>query len=190
MNITCKCGEEIVENICCACGCGEKLDDDGGCYGRHVADDLRASLRVAEEVRDGAQAASNRSLEAKRDAEEMARATELRATRAEAARDEATGDVELWKGRLEASERLRGKLLAERDLECGMRVNTEGQRDLYRKSELELRHRLDEVGDVLGDNWCDCECRCTMDGDPHGADCEPCLACKIEATGWPKGPKS
>ena len=38
--------------------------------------------------------------------------------------------------------------------------------------------RIERVGAILSDEGCDCYCDCDSDG--HNADCDLCLACRID----------
>lgn len=42
------------------------------------------------------------------------------------------------------------------------------------------RAKVERVLGVIEQNGCDCECECDSEGHVHD-DCEPCLACRIEA---------
>jgi hypothetical protein len=49
--------------------------------------------------------------------------------------------------------------------------------DHYQASALEAEGKLRRARELLKANGCDCGCDCDTDG--HGAECEPCLACRI-----------
>lgn len=64
---------------------------------------------------------------------------------------------------------------------CGFDT-CDGPPDLLEKE----RAKVERVLEVLSQNGCDCECGCDSEGhvksDGHfEEDCEPCLACRIEA---------
>ena len=53
------------------------------------------------------------------------------------------------------------------------------QRDVLRLAQA-YRGLRREIGELLSENGCDCECDCAGYSEPHGADCEPCLACRVQ----------
>ncbi len=57
--------------------------------------------------------------------------------------------------------------------------------DFHERALADARARLDAVGDVLAANGCDCPCGCRW--DEHGAECERCLACRVERAAFGKG---
>lgn len=42
-----------------------------------------------------------------------------------------------------------------------------------------LREGAKRVADLLEENGCNCDCECDSDG--HDDDCDPCLACRVDA---------
>lgn len=43
-----------------------------------------------------------------------------------------------------------------------------------------LQKIIDAVGEVISQNGEDCDCDCTAYGSPHGPNCDPCLACRVD----------
>ena len=80
--------------------------------------------------------------------------------------------------------RLRAAESERDDLRCEVEA-LQAERDTARLEAGRLRARLraaeariERVGAILSDEGCDCYCDCDSDG--HNADCDLCLACRID----------
>lgn len=80
--------------------------------------------------------------------------------------------------------RLRATESERDDLRCEVEA-LQAERDTARLEAGRLRARLraaeariERVGAILSDEGCDCYCDCDSDG--HNADCDLCLACRID----------
>ncbi len=61
-------------------------------------------------------------------------------------------------------------------------VQTERHAQIIENSNKLLEAKVNAVGELLSENGCDCDCECVGYSAPHGPDCEPCLACRIDST--------
>jgi hypothetical protein len=59
-------------------------------------------------------------------------------------------------------------------------VQTERHAQIIENSNKLLEAKVNAVGELLSENGCDCDCECAGYSAPHGPDCEPCLACRID----------
>lgn len=72
-----------------------------------------------------------------------------------------------------------GKTAALRDLATREGLELRAELEALRAERDALREGAKRVADLLEENGCDCDCECDSDG--HDDDCDPCLACRIDA---------
>ena len=88
-------------------------------------------------------------------------------------------EVERLKNELAMAQQVSGELCEK----CGwaMRFPNELCRCELQSEVERLKSTVNAVGKLLSNNGCDCDCECVGYSAPHGSDCEPCLACRIDS---------